>query len=120
MDAEELKKTLLALRGHLTNQQESIRNGALGDAALRDLGRTPLNFAEQASDEQELDLMADRLTASSETLADIDDAIRRLDEGMFNVCEECEGEIGVRRLGIRPWSRLCVACKRRIESEGES
>lgn len=118
MNALELKKTLLALRERLTSQQESIRNGALGDAGLRDLGRAPINLAEQASDEQELDLMAERLTASSETLADIDDAIRRLDEGQFNVCEECGGEIGVRRLGIRPWSRLCVDCKRKNESEG--
>ena len=120
MDEFELKNTLFALRERLTNQQQSIRSSALGDGGFRDLGRAPINLAEQASDEQELDLMVGRITASTETLTAIEDAIRRLDAGQFNVCEECGKEIGVRRLGIRPWARLCVDCKRKNEMEEES
>ncbi len=74
-------------------------------------------MAEQASDEQELDMMVSRLNASSETLAEIDDAIGRIDAGQFNVCEECRGEIGERRLAVQPWARLCVKCKRKLEEE---
>lgn len=117
MDAGELRNILLNLRTRFARQQESIRSGALGDTGLHG---APINLAEQASDEREIDLMAERLTASSETLADIDEAIRKIDGGVFNVCEECGGEIGERRLGIRPWSKLCVACQRKTESEGES
>ncbi len=120
MTAKELKKTLLALRDRLSNQQVSIISGALGDAGLRDVGKAPINFAEQASDEQEIDLMAERVTASSETLAAIDDAITRIDAGCFNVCAECGGEIGERRLKIRPWATLCVKCQEKDEAEGES
>ncbi|MDR0361390.1 MAG: TraR/DksA family transcriptional regulator [Planctomycetota bacterium] len=117
MNADQLRKTLEALRERMTESQRSIRDGAISDAGLRDLGKAPINFAEQASDEQELDLMAERLTTSSETLADIDDAIERIDAGHFNECEECGKEIGERRLSIRPWARLCVSCQRKLEKE---
>lgn len=118
MDQRQLRQTLAALRDRLTTQQRSIRDGVIADAGHRDSGRAPINFAEQASDEQELDLMAERLTAASETLADIDDAIERIDAGRFNVCDGCGREIGVRRLSIQPWTSHCVACQRELEREG--
>lgn len=119
MTADELKSMLLALRDRLGDQQESILSGALGDAGSRGVGKAPINLAEQASDEQEIDLMAGRLTSSSETLADVNDAIQRIDDGHFDECEECGGGIGERRLRIRPWARLCVECQRKNEAEGE-
>lgn len=119
MTPEKLRKNLLALRERLTSQQRSIRRDALETDSGRYAARAPINLAEQASDEQELDLMASRLTASSETIAEIDDALDRLDAGLYNVCEECKGVIGDRRLAIQPWTRLCVGCKRKLE-EGES
>ena len=119
MNPEQLRKNLLAIRDRLTNQQASIQRDALKSESGRFTTRAPINMAEQASDEQELDMMASRLTASSETLSEIDEALGRLDEGHFNECEECQKEIGERRLAIQPWARLCVACKRKLE-EGES
>ncbi|MDR1611855.1 MAG: TraR/DksA family transcriptional regulator [Planctomycetota bacterium] len=117
MNAEQLRRTLIALRDRMKESQRSIRDGAISDAGLRAIGKAPTNFAEQASDEQEIDLMAERLTASSDTLADIDEAIGRTEEGHFNECEECGKEIGERRLAIKPWARLCVSCQRKFEKE---
>ena len=114
---EKLRRNLLALREYLIGQQQSIQRSALKSESGRFSARAPINMAESASDEQELDLMASRLTASSETLAEIDDALGRLDTGQFNVCEECHMEIGLRRLEIRPWSRLCIKCQRQLEEE---
>lgn len=114
MTPEKLRKNLLAIRERLSEQQESIQRDALLDT---DSARAPINMAEQASDEQELDLMVSRLTASSETLAEINEALDRLDTGLFNVCDECGKEIGVRRLTVQPWAKLCVDCKRKLEEE---
>ncbi|MEU8802688.1 TraR/DksA C4-type zinc finger protein [Spirillospora sp. NPDC048819] len=43
-------------------------------------------------------------------LADIDDALRRLRDGTYGVCEHCGGPVGVERLGARPTARTCIAC----------
>lgn len=48
----------------------------------------------------------------------IKEALKRLDDGEYGICEECGDEIGVARLKARPVTTLCVACKARQE-EGE-
>ncbi len=46
----------------------------------------------------------------------IDAALKRLDEGEFGLCTECEEPIPHRRLNIVPWAAYCVACQDRIDS----
>ena len=48
----------------------------------------------------------------------IQEAIKRMDDGVYGVCEECGEDIGVARLKARPVTTLCVSCKARQE-EGE-
>ncbi len=117
MNPETARKNLLAIRERLASQQASIQESTLKSESGRFTARAPINMAENASDEQELDLMASRLTASSETLAEIDEALDRIDAGKYNICDECGKPIGDRRLAAQPWSKLCVDCKRRLEEE---
>jgi DnaK suppressor protein len=44
-------------------------------------------------------------------LLEIDEALRRVEAGVFGICEECDEEIGVGRIKAQPWTRLCVRCK---------
>lgn len=41
----------------------------------------------------------------------VDEALKRIDEGTFGECTECEEEIELRRLEARPTATLCVGCK---------
>jgi DnaK suppressor protein len=43
-------------------------------------------------------------------LADIDDALRRLDHGGYGVCERCGHAIAPERLAARPVARTCISC----------
>lgn len=45
----------------------------------------------------------------------IEEALRRIEEGTFGLCEECEEEIELRRLKARPTATLCVSCKEEQE-----
>ena len=117
MNLEKLRHRLIGLQERMGDRQRSIQMDALKSESGRFAARAPSHLAEQASDEQELDMMASRLTASSEALAEIQEALDRLDAGKFNLCEECGGEIGLRRLEIQPWARLCVVCQRKMEEE---
>lgn len=117
LNPDKLRATLLALRAAMSRSQDSLRRDILGDSGRAENAKAPIHLAEQASDEQELDLMVERLTSSSETLADIDEALDRLETGNFNVCAECGGEIGLRRLIAKPWATVCVSCKRKAEEE---
>ena len=72
---------------------------------------------DQASSERdrELDLLlGDR---EREKLRNIDEALMKIDEGEYGICEECEEEIPVGRLKIVPFARYCVRCKADIEKQ---
>lgn len=49
-------------------------------------------------------------------LVQIDDALRRMDDGTYGVCERCGRQIEVERLEALPYARLCMECKRRDET----
>ena len=50
------------------------------------------------------------LDAARRHLADVGDALDRLDAGSYGVCEVCGGPIPVARLEVRPFARTCVGC----------
>ncbi|UCG81373.1 MAG: TraR/DksA C4-type zinc finger protein [Desulfobacterales bacterium] len=45
----------------------------------------------------------------------IKDALIRLENGTFGICEECGSEIPEKRLQVRPIARLCIRCKEKEE-----
>lgn len=47
----------------------------------------------------------------------IEEALARLDDGTFGVCEQCGGKIGAERLKARPVTTLCIECKSDQEVE---
>ena len=48
-------------------------------------------------------------------IAKMQEAIKRIDEGEFGVCEVCGGPISEKRLIARPVTTLCIDCKTRQE-----
>ncbi len=44
-------------------------------------------------------------------IAKIEEALRRLEDGSYGVCEECGEMIGTARLKARPVTTLCIECK---------
>ena len=53
----------------------------------------------------------------SSMLKQIDQALARVDEGNYGICEECGEKIDKKRLEILPFTPYCVHCQRRIEEE---
>ena len=47
----------------------------------------------------------------------IDAALDRVAEGTFGHCEECEEEIGMKRLENQPWAELCITHAEEKERE---
>ncbi|MEU4555094.1 TraR/DksA family transcriptional regulator [Micromonospora violae] len=53
------------------------------------------------------------LDATRRRLAELDVALRRVDDGSYGVCEGCHRPIPAERLVARPSARTCVACASR-------
>jgi DnaK suppressor protein len=50
------------------------------------------------------------LAAERERIAEVDDALRRVDAATYGLCESCGQRIGDERLAARPFARCCKAC----------
>jgi DnaK suppressor protein len=47
----------------------------------------------------------------SRHLRDVEAALRRIQDGSFGTCVECEGQIPAKRLAAIPWASRCVRCQ---------
>jgi DnaK suppressor protein len=66
--------------------------------------------------EQQRDLaLRDR---NAQHLAQVEDALRRLDEGTFGACIRCGRPIAVERLEAIPWAAHCIDCQRVVGRGG--
>lgn len=53
-------------------------------------------------------------------LSKVEEALARIDEGTFGVCEGCGEDIGLKRLEARPVTTLCIDCKTLQETREKS
>lgn len=47
----------------------------------------------------------------------IKDALERIENGTYGICEICDEEISEKRLRARPVTTLCINCKKKQEDE---
>ena len=45
----------------------------------------------------------------------VQEALERIEDGIFGICEDCEEDIPIPRLEARPVTTLCVDCKTKAE-----
>ena len=50
-------------------------------------------------------------------LNQVQSALQKIEDGSFGVCEECEDEIPLKRLRVRPDATLCLNCQESMERE---
>ncbi len=91
--------------------RKSVKNGTEAVAAIEPGG----DIYDQASSERDRELgllLGDR---EREKIHSIDEALLRIDEGDYGICEECDEDIPLGRLKAMPFTRHCVKCKSEIE-----
>ena len=93
-------------------EDEACRKGS--DAA-GDLSTIPLHPADLATDTQQQDMSLVFMENENVRLQDIEEALERIRDDRFGLCEECDREIVIERLRAIPYAPLCVECQRREE-----
>ena len=72
---------------------------------------------DQASSERDRELSLLLGDREREKVRFIDEALLRIDDGEYGICEECEEEIPIGRLKVMPFARHCVKCKADLEKQ---
>ena len=109
---KQAKERLEAMKDHLLRDIESdLRQGRESD---KDEGRDTYDVASEERDREISFLLTDR---GREKLAAIEQALERIEDKSYGICESCEEEIAPERLKAMPFTRLCVQCQSERESE---
>ncbi|MBV9765387.1 MAG: TraR/DksA family transcriptional regulator [Acidobacteriaceae bacterium] len=101
----DLSKYRAILEGRVADLERNIR--AREGIAVE---RTP-DAVDEVQRASERALAISHMDRQSKQLQDTRAALRRIDEGTFGVCEDCEKEIPSKRLWAVPWASLCVVCQ---------
>ena len=118
MDA--FRQHLLALRQRLNGDIAHLTDEALRTnprEASGNLSSMPIHMADIGSDNFEQEFTLGLLQNEEQVLAEIADALERINQGTFGRCEECNGAIPRPRLAALPYARLCVDCARKNEKQ---
>lgn len=104
---QETKKQLLKeMQGRVKEETEGVK----------DEGRDTYDLASDERDREINFILNDR---EREKLHAIDEALQRIKDKTYGICESCEGEIHLGRLKVLPFTRLCVKCQEETEKESK-
>ncbi len=107
-----------AFRELLTSMLDEVLQKS--DATIEDMTDTMEVFADPAdratmeSDRAFILRLRDR---ERKLIKKIQNALQRLEDGTYGICEECGEEISIPRLKARPVTKLCIHCKSKQEEE---
>ena len=112
MTKSELKKFKTTLAARESELEGLIRNREA--AAIE----TSADALDQIQHAVERELALGTLARESSGLRETRAALRRIDDGTFGICMDCEEEINLKRLAAVPWAARCIACQERADREG--
>lgn len=72
---------------------------------------------DQASADTDKNIAVQMKNRNQGTLTQIDNALRRIDTGLFGNCDRCGESITEARLKAFPLTTLCIDCKAELESD---
>ncbi len=117
-DLKLFKKMLLEKRQEIVGDVNSIENETLKKSRLDasgDLSSMPIHMADIGTDNYEQEFALELLDSERKMLQKINDALERIDEKTYGICEGTGKAIARPRLEACPWSRYCIEYARMME-----
>ncbi|MDQ7773064.1 MAG: TraR/DksA C4-type zinc finger protein [Elusimicrobiales bacterium] len=103
-EAEMIKKQLLVQRETISRTVEAKKNLDLNEPEVGD----SIDQATQSLDKEILFELSDNERLM---LEDIEAALRKIDRGVYGLCEQCQKPIAPKRLNALPSARYCLTCQ---------
>ncbi|MCK5289009.1 MAG: TraR/DksA C4-type zinc finger protein [Candidatus Omnitrophica bacterium] len=119
-DLEVYEEKLFNLRDDISNQMRQITNDNLMKSQKEmsgDISGYGQHMADVASDSYERDFNLGLVSSEREIILSIDDALKRISNKTYGLCQQCEKPISKNRLEAIPYAEYCIKCKEKLEKE---
>ena len=117
MEKDELMKLKAQLEAERVKIAEGLNhlerdnlNRSQRDAS-GDLSGYTFHMADMATDNFDREFSLDIASTEQTMLNRIDEALRKIQEGTYGICENCSKPISTKRLKAVPYAKLCIKCK---------
>lgn len=117
-DREHFKQLLLEKRREILRNVNEFEDTALKKSRLDaagDLSSMPIHMADIGTDNYEQEFALGLMDSEIRLLREIDQALERLENKTYGICEGTGKPIARARLEAQPWARHCVDYARRLE-----
>ncbi|MDW7971658.1 MAG: TraR/DksA C4-type zinc finger protein [Thermodesulfovibrio sp.] len=109
-----LKKMLNKMKEQILQEdREEIKKFQTGEK--KQIVETVMDDADLSAIDLSEDISLKQLSAHRDILKKIEEALRKLEEGTYGICEMCGDEIPEERLKILPFAIYCRDCQEKIE-----
>jgi len=104
-----LDRNVLALR----EKANDLRRRMSADKAAAFVSRLedPSDSGDLSQQSHEEWLFLNRNNLEKSLLREVEEALMRVKEGTYGICQECEEPISAKRLQALPWAKFCVSCQ---------
>jgi len=112
------KKIILKRKEEILDEIQHISEDTLKKSqkeAAGDISGYTYHMADVATDTYDREFSLGLASNVREALYELDDALKKIDEGTFGICEGCKSLITKVRLKAVPYTRLCVKCQKKKE-----
>ena len=103
----------------LEKKAEEVRRSMSAQKAAQVVARLdcPSDEGDLSQQHHEEWIFLNRNTIDIKLLREISDALRRVANGQYGICLECEEPISTKRLTALPWAALCLSCQEAADRE---
>lgn len=116
----EFKKLILKRKEETLENINHISDDTLKKSlkeASGDISGYAYHMADMATDAYDREFSLGIASNERELLYVLEDALKRIEEGIFGICEECDAIISKTRLKAIPYARFCVKCQAKMEKK---
>jgi DnaK suppressor protein len=117
-DMERFQQLLLQKRREILGNVSEIEGEALRKSRLDasgDLSSMPIHMADLGTDNFEQEFSLDLMDSERRLLVEIEDALGRIEAGVYGICEGTGKPISKARLEAQPWARYSVEYTKLME-----
>lgn len=114
------KNLILARKEEMLDGIKHVSEDALKKSqkdAAGDISGYTYHMADVATDTYDREFSLSLASNEREALYELDDALKRIEDGTFGICEECKNLIAKNRLKAVLHARLCIKCKEKKEKK---
>ena len=111
---DKFKRLLQVKREALLKELEYLEDASLKSTSTEstgDITAYSYHMADQGTDAMEREKAFHFASREGRFLYHLDQALRRIDDGTYGMCEECGAPIPEDRLEAVPHARFCITCK---------